>query len=371
MMPRFSRYGGAEGFAFRLAESLAKAGHQVDFICARCETEPPAHVRPIVVGRFGPFRWVKILWFACAAEYMRRRGQYALSIGLGKTFQQDVLRIGGGALSIFWKLSAKAWDKGWQRKWKMLRRYLSPANWINLWIEYVQLKKSTHIVVNSSLLKDWLIEAHPYLTQKNIDIIFNRPNLTRFTPFSEKKRNELRKAAGIKNNEIVLLTAGTNFRLKGIRTLIHALTQLPKHYKLIVAGARGCESYLALAQKLGVKERIQFIGRVDDMCSFYNTGDIFILASFYDACSNAVMEALACGLKTVSSACNGSACFLEQECILTDPADHIQLASILQGLEQNTVPKSFEWPAEISAGMDAWITYINTLLIEKTQKSSS
>ena len=40
ILPRLSRYGGVEQFAFRLAEALAEtrnSEHEVEFICARSE----------------------------------------------------------------------------------------------------------------------------------------------------------------------------------------------------------------------------------------------------------------------------------------------------------------------------------------------
>ena len=56
MLPKLSLYGGVEGFAWRLAEALAR-GHDIHFICARQETDSPAGVRVIRVGRpfFGKF----------------------------------------------------------------------------------------------------------------------------------------------------------------------------------------------------------------------------------------------------------------------------------------------------------------------------
>ncbi|MBS6653380.1 MAG: glycosyltransferase family 4 protein, partial [Collinsella sp.] len=59
--------------------------------------------------------------------------------------------------------------------------------------------------------------------------------------------------------------------------------------------------------------RIHFLGKVEDMPALYRAMDLFVLPSFYDACSNAVLEALACGLKVLSTTANGSSVFLPQE----------------------------------------------------------
>lgn len=362
MMPRFSRYGGAEGFGYRLAEALAGAGHQVDFICARAETAPLDGVTPVVVGRFGPFRWMKVLWFAFRAEQARRRGDYDLTVGLGKVFHQDVFRVGGGPLPVFWKLSKRAWKPGWPRFRKMLKRRLSPANWASWWIEKIQARTTPVIVANSYLSRGWMVQAHPHLDPERIPIIFNRPDLSRFSPMQDEDRGQLREAAGVGKGDVVLLTAGTNFALKGVRTLIRGLARLPEKYKLHVAGDRNPAAYVAYAEKLGVADRVTFLGRVDDMRAFYNTGDVFVLSTFYDASSNAVMEALACGLKTVSSQFNGSAHFLPNDRVLSDPDGDGELANILLRLENEPAPGAFTWPEEVQSGMEAWVELVNNLL---------
>ncbi|WP_022662409.1 glycosyltransferase family 4 protein [Paucidesulfovibrio longus] len=365
MMPRFSRYGGAEGFGYRLAEALGRAGHAVDFICARAEVEPPAGVRPVVVGRFGPFKWLKVVWFALAAERARKQGRYDLAVGLGKTLRQDVFRQGGGPLPVFWALSGRAWPAGPQRAFKALRRRLSLANWAGWWIERVQARTTPVLVANSELTRQWMLEAHPFLRAEQLPVIYNRPDLDRFSPPDAERRLALRREAGVGPDQVLLLTAGTNFMLKGVRTLLEALALLPERYVLHVAGGRGAGRWVKLARKLGVEGRVRFLGRVEDMPSFYATGDLFVLPTFYDACSNAIMEALASGLRVISSACNGSAAFLPPENVLDDPADSKALAHLAARVANGPAPGEFVWPDRAQSGMDAWVALVNDLLERK------
>jgi hypothetical protein len=94
MLPKLSRYGGVEQFGYRLAAYLARE-FDVTFICARQEHEAPAGVRVVRIGR-PPGKFCKMLWFALAAESARRRGNFDVSIGLGKSLRQDILRLSGG-----------------------------------------------------------------------------------------------------------------------------------------------------------------------------------------------------------------------------------------------------------------------------------
>lgn len=361
-MPRLSRYGGAESFAWRLSEALAIQGYEVDFICARCEGEPPARVNPVVVGRFGGLRLIKTLWFAVLCDRMQRRGKYDLVFGLGNTINQDVLRLGGGAISIFWELSKQAWPAGFQRGWKMFRRRLAPVNWLIHWIDDLRMKRTPRIVAVSHLVRDWTVQAHPRLDPQKIDIIYNRPDLERFSPVSEAQRQKLRLDMGLGADQIVIGTAATNFALKGVRYLIETLAQLPDHYVLHVAGGRKSAKYERLAQRLGVLNRVRFLGKVDDMVSFYRRTDVFILATFYDACSNAVLEALACGCKVVSSRLNGSAYFLPEKWVFSDPANVPEMVDILQRVADEGAPEPFQWPDDIVAGVEPYVEMIEEIL---------
>ncbi|MUM76890.1 glycosyltransferase [Pseudodesulfovibrio sp. F-1] len=358
VMPRLSRYGGAESFAWRLAEVLARRGHEVDFICARCETEPPPGVTPVVVGRFGGVRAVKVLWFALMAGRARRRGGYDLVFGMGKTLGQDILRIGGGPISTFWKLSAHAWPAGFPRWFKMARRRLSPSGWAIHWIDSLRYRRTPHLVAVSHMVRDWTVAAYPDLDPSAIEVIYNKPDLGRFSPVDEAQRRALRAEADIEDGQMVIGTAATNFTLKGVRSLLMALARLPEHFVLHVAGGRGPGKYLRLARRLGVSDRVRFLGRVEDMASFYRRLDVFVLATFYDACSNAVLEALACGCRSVSSARNGSARFLPKRWVFSDPADVPELAAVLLRVSKEERPGPFVWPPEVPCGMDPYVEMI-------------
>jgi UDP-glucose:(heptosyl)LPS alpha-1,3-glucosyltransferase len=71
------------------------------------------------------------------------------------------------------------------------------------------------------------------------------------------------------------------------------------------------------------------------MPALYQAGDIFVLNTFYDACANAVLEALACGLPTVSTSSNGSSVFLRPEAVTDDPANADDLARRIRSLIHN------------------------------------
>ncbi|NCD25324.1 MAG: glycosyltransferase family 1 protein [Deltaproteobacteria bacterium] len=333
MLPKLGRYGGAEQFGYRLAEYLAGPGaaeFDVTFICAKQDGPAPQGVRVVRVGRPLPGKLGKTLWFALAAEVARRQGRFDVSIGLGNTVFQDITRLSGGPTRLFWDYSIRAWPRGWPRRLKTMSRRLSPGKQLGCLIERLRMRHSQVLVANSEFVRDLSARAFPFLDADAIRVIHNQPDLRRFTPGDPAHKPDLRRRFDLPVDAELIVTAGTNFRLKGVHVLIQALPLLPTSFHLAVAGGRGSRDLTALAKNLDVAGRVHFLGRVDDMPSLYQAADIFALNTFYDACSNAVLEALACGLPTMSTTSNGSSVFLRPEAVLPDPADAAELARRVQ-----------------------------------------
>ena len=368
MLPRFSRYGGVEQFGFRLAEALGARGHAVDFICARQEAEPPAGVRVIAVGRPPGPRVGKMLWFLLRAEQVRKKGDYDLSIGLGKTWNQDVLRVGGGPLRNYRNLSEQALPEGFPRRFKRLRRLLSPSDWLTLAVERRQYSGAATVLAVSDLVAEWIMGEHPGMDRERLEVIYNLPDFSRFFPPLPEARAAAREAlwadagqAGAPQG-VFLGTASTNFVLKGVGPLIRALALLPDDHHLFVAGGRGNAEYLELAGSLGVAERVHFLGKVEDMPAFYKALDVFVLPTFYDACSNAVLEAAATGVRVLSTPFNGSSRFLPAERMLADPGDPGCLAAGIRDALAAPAPAPPAPPAGLVSGLAAFVERIETML---------
>lgn len=362
MLPKLSTYGGAEGFAFRLAGVLVAAGYPVDFICARQETMEPKGVNVVSVGRPPLGRAAKIAWFAYASERARRRGGYALTLSMGKTVRQDILRMSGGPLSEFWRLSKRAYAPGFEREFKMLRRRLAPANALIRGLEHRALENQELCIAVSHRVQDWLLAAHPWLTKGEMKVIYNRPDLSRFSPVDEDERRRIRNAMGLGQADRLIVLAGTNFALKGLGTLVRALARLPREVRVHVAGNRNPDHFKTLAQSLAVQDRLAFLGRVDDMPSLYRASDLFCLPSFYDTCSNAVLEALASGTRVISSRDNGSSYFLPPECVLDDPGDAQALARAIEQALNAPRPRGFDWPEDVESGLEPYLDIVRRRL---------
>src|SRR5262245_27207140 len=125
-----------------------------------------------------------------------------------------------------------------------------------------------------------------------------------------------------------------NYRLKGLEPLLHSVKLLPAEarFRLLVAGSPQSRRFEALARKLGVADRVRFIGYCPDMRNAYFAADFFVHPTFYDPCSHVVPEAMACGLPVITTRYNGASELMHpprEGLLIDDPHDHAKLAGCL------------------------------------------
>ncbi|EPR34767.1 glycosyl transferase group 1 [Alkalidesulfovibrio alkalitolerans DSM 16529] len=369
LVERLATYGGTEVFARRLAQALAERGHEVDVLCARAETDPPPGVGVVTLGRPPLGKAIKAAWFAITAERARKRGRYDVAISCGNTLTQDIARVSGGPLRVFQEKSIRAYPYGLARLTKRLRRALSPANAVGRAIQQRQFAVPGRVVCVSHLVRDWMAETFPHLAEHGMDVVYNQPDLTRFRPPSQAEREAARASFGIATGEAVVSLAGTNFMLKGVATAVAAMAELPSHIRLLVAGGRNPARFAAQAARLGVGNRVIFLGRVTDMPRLYHASDVFVLPTFYDTCANVVLEALASGAKAITTRDNGASFFLPAHCVLDDPADSHRLATLIKQALSEPAPTPFVWPDDVACGIEPYVALVDEILTTKRASS--
>ncbi len=99
-----------------------------------------------------------------------------------------------------------------------------------------------------------------------------------------------------KNKEVVIGNAARLTAQKGQKYLIEAAKILKEknlNFKILIAGKGEMEDELKVyATKLGVEDRISFLGFVEDMKSFHASQDIFCLPSLWEGFGYALVEAM-------------------------------------------------------------------------------
>ena len=129
----------------------------------------------------------------------------------------------------------------------------------------------------------------------------------RFRPDLET-RATMRAALGV-GDSVVALFVGGDWHRKGLPLILESLRLVDQDQDLIlwVVGRGGIAAMEKVANDLGVKERIKFIGSVPDVLPFFQAADLFVLASSYETFSIPCYEAAACGLPIVVTEVHGAA----------------------------------------------------------------
>jgi glycosyltransferase involved in cell wall biosynthesis len=118
---------------------------------------------------------------------------------------------------------------------------------------------------------------------------------------------------------------------KNLGTVLKALTLLPKHVQIAVAGYLPGSPYPEQARALGIAERVHFLGLVKEMPVLMHSVDAFVFPSRYEAMSLSLLEAMAAGLPVVTARTAGGAEIITPECgiVLDDPDDPRKLADAI------------------------------------------
>jgi len=131
-------------------------------------------------------------------------------------------------------------------------------------------------------------------------------DFSRFDAVEDGTREELRRELGIPEDAFVLLYAAEFSGRKSQSDLIRAMTQLPEHAVLILAGNGALwERCRHEAKELGVDGRVIFPGYIKDMPRWYRMADAVVTSSRSEGLPFNVMEAMYSGLPVVASAVKG------------------------------------------------------------------
>ncbi len=119
---------------------------------------------------------------------------------------------------------------------------------------------------------------------------------------------------------------------KNVGLILHAMTLLPELH-LVVAGDLTASPYPALAEKLGIADRVHFIGKTVEVARLIRSVDVFVLPSRYEAHPLVVMEAMASGVPViVSSNVASTEEFRDVVLILNNLDAPEELVSLISGL---------------------------------------
>jgi UDP-glucose:(heptosyl)LPS alpha-1,3-glucosyltransferase len=357
----YTPFGGAERFVERALAALRSQGTDVTIIARNWQGESaPGFLRcnPFFLGR----TW-RDAGFARCVRGIIDEGRFDLVQSHERIPGCHIFRAGDGVHATWLELRDRT--RGGVAH---LTTALSPWHRYTLAAEAAMFRHPNlrAVICNSRMVKDDIARRFGVAAEK-LHVIYNGVDLDHFHPgLRDEHRRELRKALSIDDATPVILFVGSGFERKGIPTLLEALARMARRDALLLVVGRDSRQrgMAALADRLGVAERVRFVGGQKDVRPYYGVADCFALPTLYDPMPNAALEALACGLPVVTSTTSGAAELIRlgvngHICAATDA---LALASHLDAL---TGPNRLE-PRAVRAtvasfGIDVMVTSLADL----------
>jgi len=145
------------------------------------------------------------------------------------------------------------------------------------------------VAADARLVADNIQQRIPLFTPA---VILNGIDTDTFKPAN---RTAARQTLNLPPHAPIIGCAARFTEVKCHNLLIRAFAQLPDHTHLALAGGGALEQTLKkLVHELSLEQRVHFLGVMDDMPTFYQSIDVFCLASEKEGLPLSPMEAQAC-----------------------------------------------------------------------------
>jgi glycosyltransferase involved in cell wall biosynthesis len=159
------------------------------------------------------------------------------------------------------------------------------------------------IVVNCDAMRYHLIQDER-LTHGNIYLCYNGLDANRF------QRTRAVTEARVPADALVVGTVCLFRKEKDLGTLVRAFATIqdshPKLFLLMVGDGAERPGLEQLVRELGIESKCLLAPAAADVVPWLSRLDVFVLPSRFEACSNSLMEAMACGCACVASRIGGS-----------------------------------------------------------------
>jgi glycosyltransferase involved in cell wall biosynthesis len=163
------------------------------------------------------------------------------------------------------------------------------------------LSKANIVTIVSPTMKCYVTGVAPESIVASIPVAIREKNFE----FSEEKRELIRKELGIEKQCRIIGYVGRLSYEKNLNTLLHSFSEAVKYDStliLILVGEGPIEMELRKQTRdLNIESKVIFCGFRNDIHNILSSFDIFILPSYIEGTSNALIEAMMCGCAIVCS----------------------------------------------------------------------
>ena len=280
----------------RLAKALANAGHEVDLIfCNINQAFKFPNIQNVNIINFNikKVRWV---FLKLCAYFLQKKPAVIFS---AEDHLNILVSICAIVTSSKVKISASSRvtpydtysNKSFYKKW-LLKNLFKMFQW--------------RINVLTCVSKDMVQQYQQIFGETRHQCIYN---IVQDEDSDKLKKDKVAEKWILSRDKEckLLVAAGRLAYWKGFNYLIEACSLLKVkkfNFKLIILGDGPDKKKLQnLSKKLRVDDKVKFIGYVKNPLKYFTISDVFVLSSLVEGMPNALVEAIMCGCKIVSTNC--------------------------------------------------------------------
>lgn len=324
---RYFPFGGLQRSAMNMALEARERGHQVTFYCGAWDDTYPEGIEVKILNSFTLFNTAGVRSFLKGFEENFCREDYDLLVGFNKMPGLDVYYCGDSCFA------QKAWsERTWfYRLTARARMYLANERAV------FSCDANTRILDVSSAERQLFARFYGTAPER---FFLLPPGLKRAHVLTsslpdggESVKREFAIPAGAK----VVVCVGSGFKTKGLDRSISAFALMLQRTQmaafLLVVGHDKSASFKRLAQRLGVADRVFFIGGRADMASVYQAADVLLHPAYREVTGNVLLEAMLASVPVVTTSICGYARYVQLYAMGSVIAEPYAIADITQSLE--------------------------------------
>jgi UDP-glucose:(heptosyl)LPS alpha-1,3-glucosyltransferase len=291
---KYFPFGGLQRDFLKIVTSCLSRGHHVDVFAGAWEGEIPENFHVSILPAHGLTNHRRCESFAKSYNDHRTQSEYDSVIGFNKMPGLDVY------FSADYCFAAKAYEKG------LLYRLAGRCrSYLRLEQAVFDSQSKTEILLISEREKDFFIR-HYNTAEERFHLLPPGISKDRLAPRNtEEARASFRRDLNIGMDEKVVLMVGSGFKTKGVDRAIRGLSSLTAELGsttiLLVVGDDNSKSFERLAKRLGVADRVRFVGGREDVPRFLVGADLLLHPAVRENTGTVLVEAMASGLPVLAT----------------------------------------------------------------------
>lgn len=268
----------------------------------------------------------KIKGFAAAVDRRLDQMQKEFDIvqGFGFVLTRPHEVSGAQFVHSAWRKSPNHIARGRYDAWA---RYQWLYSGCNAQWERIAFSQARRVVACSQRVRCELIEAG--VPENRIRVILNAVDIEEFHP-GPANRQTLGLPVGV---PLGVFVGDIRTNRKNLDAVLRGLVSCPGVHLAVVGKVEG-SPFPALAEKLGLKDRVCFLGFRKDVADIMRACDLYLFPSTYEPFGIVVLEALATGTPVITARTVGASELVSEECgiVLSDPNDAAKLGAAITQL---------------------------------------